>query len=219
MKYCEKCRVDVRGQDELCPLCQCPLKGSGEAEVFPVIAPEKKKFLLFFKILTLACVACAILSIALNLMITDRYTWSIKAVFGIFCFWLMLHLAINKRHKIIKNIGFEAVLAAVLSVVWDFVTGYRGWSVDFVIPLVCIAAIIAFGVIGMTLKLPYGDYIFYELAAGVLGLIPYILYLLNKVTVIYPSLICSALSLVLLAYLLLFCRKTIWVEVNKRFHV
>lgn len=218
MKYCEKCMIDIQGTETLCPLCQGKLTGTGEEDYFPYIKPAKKNLQLLTRWITLICVVLGILSITVNIML-EGDAWSVFVVLALACIWLIANLAIRKRHKIIKNIGWQAVLVSLLCVVWDWVIGWRGWSVDFIIPILCIAAMITVGIIAKAKRLPDSDYIFCILSYIVLGMIPLIFILANVVKIIYPSLICVASSLISLVFLLVFEKRVILDEINRRFHI
>jgi len=219
MRRCNKCGVDVRTSGEVCPLCQARLTGDAESDVFPNIPTVFSRFSLLFKLLAFVTVTGGLISVALDLMIADGLSWSVFVLLGIVSFWVLIFFAVSKRNNIPKNITYQVVLVGVISVIWDYITGWYSWSIDFVIPIACVVAIVLLGLLGKILKMPSGDYIFSMIAEGLFGIIPMILYALKLVHVIYPSIICFTLSLISIASLLIFAGKDIISGMKKRLHL
>ena len=219
MRRCNKCGVDVRTSGEVCPLCQARLTGDAESDVFPNIPTVFSRFSLLFKLLAFVTVTGGLISVALDLMIADGLSWSVFVLLGIVSFWVLIFFAVSKRNNIPKNITYQVMLVGVISVIWDYITGWYSWSIDFVIPIACVVAIVLLGLLGKILKMPSGDYIFSMIAEGLFGIIPMILYALKLVHVIYPSIICFTLSLISIASLLIFAGKDIISGMKKRLHL
>ena len=219
MRRCNKCGVDVRTSGEVCPLCQARLTGDAESDVFPNIPTVFSRFSLLFKLLAFVTVTGGLISVALDLMIDDGLSWSVFVLLGIVSFWVLIFFAVSKRNNIPKNITYQVMLVGVISVIWDYITGWYSWSIDFVIPIACVVAIVLLGLLGKILKMPSGDYIFSMIAEGLFGIIPMILYALKLVHVIYPSIICFTLSLISIASLLIFAGKDIISGMKKRLHL
>ncbi len=219
MLRCNKCGVNVRSEKKVCPLCQSELTGEPERGVFPVIPTVYSQFELFFKILIFGTVAGGLISIALDLMIFEHITWSLFVILGIISFWVLMFFAVNKRNNIPKSITYQVALVGGISVVWDLITGWRGWSIDFVIPIACVVAIALLGIIGKVFRMPRVDYIFSIIADATFGIVPLILYILKLVHVIYPSIICFTLSLLSIASLMIFDGANIISGMKKRMHL
>jgi hypothetical protein len=219
MKYCEKCKVNVRGKTESCPLCQNKLSGTEEVDVFPRNPTIYKQFQLFFKLLILGTVSGGVISVAVNLMIPKTGFWSLFVVLGIVCFWISLAFAVRKRNNIPWNITNQVVILSILSIVWDYLTGWHKWSFDFVIPVTCIVAMISLAVIGKVMNLPVNDYIVYLTADIAFGIVPLVFYFTGFISIILPTMICITFSILSFTALLLFEGKTIQAELTRRFHV
>lgn len=219
MKYCERCKVNVRGKDYLCPLCQNKLSGLPEEEIYPDIPTIYKQFELFFKLLIISSVASGITCVAVNLILPDTGYWSVFVLLGIVCFWISLVFAVRKRNNIPQNIVYQVFILSVLCVGWDSITGWRGWSLDFVIPIASIVTMISLAVVAKTMKMPIDDYMVYMFANIAFGIIPLIFYLTKLVEVVIPSIICIAISILSLVTLMLFKGKSMRLELIKRFHL
>ena len=219
MKYCEKCRVHIKGGAALCPLCQNKLSGPAEDELYPVIPTIYKQHELFFKLCIFSTVVAGVISAAVNLMLPESGNWSVYVALGIVCFWISLTIAIKKRSDIPNNITNQVVIITVLSVGWDYITGWRGWSLDYFIPIAFIAAMVSLAIVAKVMRLPIGDYFLYLFVDIIFGIVPFILYLSGVLHTAIPSIICIAVSIMSFAALLLFEGKFMRLELSRRFHL
>ena len=133
--------------------------------------------------------------------------------------WINLYFFIRKRKNIIKNITYQLISATILAILWDLFTGWRGWSIDFVLPLPPPARSLLLMVLTPALKIAATDAVLYVGAFIVLSWVAMILWLTGCLHVVFPTLICFGLGLISLAALLIFAGKPIMAEVRRRFHV
>jgi len=221
MKNCEKCGVSVAGGFEKCPLCHSTLAGENrdEYEAFPFVPLAKHKHSLLFRLLQLCSAVLVIVSFTVNWMFPQSGFWSLFVVVGVACVWVSLAFAIRKRHNILKNLTYQVTIVSILSVVWDLFIGWRGWSVDFVIPIAFVSVMSATAIIAYILKMPTETYIIYSFLLIIYGIIPAFFVLSGLSVIIYPSLICVACSFILLAALLIFEGRNMTEELKRRLHL
>lgn len=219
MKTCKKCGVKVRGAESVCPLCQHRLEGESDEEVYPQIPTVYRQHEFFFKCLILLSVATGVICTAINILLPAGGYWFVFVVFGILCFWVSLAYAVRKKDNIPKNITVQVFLVSVLSVVWDLMTGWHGWSLDFVIPMACGAAMLSLFIVAKVMRLPPEDYILYFIVDILYGVVPLIFYLTGLVHIAVPSVICISLSVLSLSALIVFEGKEMLRELTRRFHV
>lgn len=98
----------------------------------------------------------------------------------------------------------------------DRFTGWKGWSVDFVIPFGILAVQFSVPVIAKINRLEREEYLFYLVQAGIAGLIPMILVWTGIVQFAVPSVICAGISFLTLAALFIFCKKDTMREFHKK---
>lgn len=221
MQYCKKCKVSVVGNKKCCPLCQGELTGQGkqETDVFPVVPKDKITPGFLFRLLSFISVAAIVICIAVNLMIPTTVWWSLYAGAGIFCAWLTGSVSIAKRYNFIKNITYQLLIISVLEVLWDHFTGRLGWSLDYVIPCTCAATMIFMAVMIFTKRIRAEQYIIYILLDCLYGAVPAVFIATGILNVIYPSVLCVAISLISVAALCIFKGKTMKEEIVKKFHM
>lgn len=219
MKYCNNCKVNVVGNRKYCPLCQEAIKGDPTDEVFPTILFVYREHGLFFKIMLLASIVIATVSVAMNILIPQRGAWSLFVLGGLGSVWASLITAINKRNNIPKNLVYQVMIISVITILWDLITGWRGWSITYVIPLVCVFAIISMAIISKVRNLHVEDYILYIIIDGLFGIIPVIFILMGLVKSLFPSLLCIVTSIISLSTILIFEEQKLRAEIKRRLHM
>lgn len=222
MQYCNHCRVHIRGEKEKCVLCGNILPAADPAQenegIFPEIPPAYERHLAM-RIMIFISIASVVASFAVRMIFSTNINWPIFVVFGLISVWLSLIAIVRKRHNIPKTIVWQVSIVSVLSVFWDWQTGWRGWSVGYLIPIVFMAALLVMYITVKIIKLSVRDYIFYALLSGLFGIIPVLFILFDWVNIPYPSIICVATCIIFLSALFIFQGENIKKELNKRMHI
>ncbi|MDF2537690.1 MAG: putative rane protein [Herbinix sp.] len=221
VQYCENCKVSLKGNNHVCPLCGGIPQGEGEEEeeVFPHIPTIYQEFNLFIRIILMLSLSVVVISIALNAIFTKESRWSLFVAAGILCMWISLFFILRKRNNIPKTIVWQVLVLGVLSVIWDYSMGWRQWSIDYVIPTICVGAMIVMAIAAKILKIGVRDLIIYLLVDGIFGFVPIIFLLFGGLNVRYPSVICVAVSAISLLALIVFEGDNMKTEINKRMHI
>lgn len=223
MKFCEKCGVSVSGEFEKCPLCQNTLTKTNQSgdqhETFPFVPFASRKHTLLFRLLMLCSAALVIFSFTVNWMFPESGFWSLFVIAGVVCVWVALAVAIRKRHNMLKNLSYQVTIVSILSVFWDIFTGWRGWSVDFVIPIAFVTAMSVTAILSRILKMETENYIIYSFLLMIYGILPAVFVLSGFVGIVYPSLICVACSLFSFAALMIFEGHNMIEELKRRLHL
>jgi hypothetical protein len=221
MQKCDNCQVLLKGDHPVCPLCGgiIPESDEKEADVFPHIPTIYQEFNIFIRLMILISIAGIIISFAINIIFTRESSWSLLVAASILCMWISLFFIIRKKNNIPKTILWQVAIIGIFSVVWDWSMGWRGWSIDYVIPSICVGAMIVMAIAAKLLKIGVRDLIVYFFVDGIFGFIPIIFLLFGGLTVIVPSVICVASSAISLSALVLFEGDNMKAELNKRMHI
>ena len=219
MKHCSKCKLDVRTETDVCPLCQNKLSGEGGEAQYPKIPTIYKKFEMFFKIWIMASVGVAVACISVNLIVDNWGIWWHYAVFGIFCIWVSIFHIIKRRRNVPKAIMNQVLITAVLTIVWDLWTGWHGWSIDFVLPIMFTVAMIGMFVVVRSLRLKKKDYLLYLFMIIAFSIITLLFYALDLTNAVIPSVICFSSGILFFSALIIFDGNNMKEEFEKRFHL
>ena len=138
MLKCEKCNIDLDVIDNKCPLCNSIIDDSDNFDssypvLKPIVSNKLFKKLLFF----VACIISVIVVI-LNIALTPNIKWSFFVILQLIISSFIFSNVLSGRIKIIKILLILNLLVSTLSVFWDWYTGFHGWSINYVIPALCI---------------------------------------------------------------------------------
>lgn len=221
MQYCDLCHVYIRGGKERCPLCGNILSNRGRDEgddVFPYIPLEYQTHLAL-KIMVFISICAIVTSFAIYMIFPSAVNWPLSVALGMVSMWVSLGTIIQKRHNITKSIMWQVTIISALSVLWDWRTGWRGWSLDYAVPTACTSAMFVIYVLAKIMKAGINEYIVYMLLDGLLGLIPVLFIILGWTNVIYPSVISIAVSIIFISAIFIFQGEYIKDELNKKMHI
>lgn len=220
MLYCKACRISVSGTHKSCPLCGGNLSGSAEEkESYPILKPNGSHTKKIIQIISITALIAAIICITINVIIPTKIFWALFVVFGLGCGWLWAVVGLVKKSKPINSIVWQLALLSASSFLWDWFTGRHGWSIDFVFPCVCVGAMLAIIVLSKIMRMPYKDYIVNLIICAVMGIVPIIFLAAGLLRVIIPSVICAAVSLIVIAVQLIFNWKAMYREISKKLHL
>lgn len=221
MKYCKKCSVSIGAPRKQCPLCQGELvdKHGPEQEVFPHIPTVYKQFNLFFRILIFLSILTGVTVLGINMLTRGSGGWSLIVLGGIGYMWVTIIATVHKKNNISKTILYQVVLFSVAAIGADLLSGWGRWSVNYVIPMLCVFAMFAIAIIARVMNHTIDEYVVYLLIDGIFGVVPLVLVLTNAASVVWPSLVSVAVSVLFLSAILLFARHDIWGELKRRLHL
>lgn len=218
MLYCENCKVSITGNHEKCPLCQDDVTGeASQTNTFPIINDKRHWTSLMLRIAALVVIVASAVCIFLNSLLGGR--WSIYVVAGSITGWIIIYVAVKMRGNLTKNAIWLTLIISIFSIIWDISIGYKGWSIDYVIPIICCVAMIEMFVVASIIKLSIEDYIVYLIIDILFSVVPLVFLLLGIVKVVYPSIICVAGSVISLATLIIFEGKALKAEIVRRMHL
>ena len=177
---------------------------------------ERKENQRIVQTFSFLCLAVAVICGMINIMTAGTLNWSWFAGAGCVCAWLVVMVAYSKRRNILKNEIWQLLLISVIAILWERFTGWRGWSVDFILPFGVLSVQFSVPVIARVNRLKREEYLFYLVQACIAGLIPMILAWTGVVKFVYPSVICAGISILTLAALFIFCKKDTLREFHKK---
>lgn len=172
----------------------------------------------YFQWFTFTCIAAAVIAFMINIIFTPDYNWFPLVIGVTLSMWVALSIGFFKRHNLLKNGIWQIVVFSIGCILWDKFTGWRGWSVDYAVPSICLTIMVSFWIITKVQRLKVEEYLIYYTLAGILGMIPLLLLLLGIVQVRYMSVLCGGVSFLLIVGLLIFKGKDLAAELHKKLH-
>lgn len=174
----------------------------------------------FFQHFSFVCIACAVIAAVVNITLTPEKYWAVIVSGGILSMWMALTIGFVKRYNLLKNAMWQLVLITVGCLLWDVGTGWHKWSIDFVFPGMSVIIMLSMMTITRLQKLASNEYmIYFVMAAGYGFVIPLILLLTGVIGVTFPSVICVGFSFLFFMAQVIFKRRELGEELNKKFHI
>lgn len=189
-----------------------------EADVFPNIPPSYESHLAI-RILLFTSFAVIVASFAIRMIFPTDTNWPVFVIFGLVSMWLGIIVVVRKKHNIPKAIMWQVTVVSLLSVFWDWQTGWHGWSLEYLIPIIYVSAELVMYITAKIMKLGTRDYLTYALLDGIFGILPVLFILFHWVDTKFPSILCAAFSLIFLAAIFIFEGEQIKRELDKKMHI
>lgn len=222
MIFCDHCKVYIQDGKAVCPLCGDILSDDGNGskgeDIYPMIPPSYERHLVI-RILVFISIVMIVISYVIYKIFPISVNWPMFILFGVLSMWLSLSEALRKRHNITKSIMWQVIIVSVLTIFWDWRIGWRGWSLDYAIPVLCVTAMLVMYVTAKVMKLSARNYLSYFLLGGIFGIIPVLFILFDLVKVVYPSVISVAVSIIFLSAIIIFQGDNIKAELQKKMHI
>ena len=220
MRKCDNCQVEIKGNWELCPLCELPLDLDQKvvASSYPDV-PLKYDKRSITKWLLILSIVIIFATLGLGLIWQGRIQWLQASLFGIMTMWLAVLIILRKRRNVAKSILYLLITLSLLCIYLDYLIGWTGWSTTFAVPIICSASISGLFIAVYFMKMHVSDYVLYLVAAAILGLVPILFLLFNLVTTVIPSWISIGLSALMLVIIFIFRGSDMLREVQKRMFI
>lgn len=220
MSRCRNCNVEILDESEFCPLCHSVLEQTEELENMYPDARHKTQKLLFACRLYLFCaLVIEFLLLMIDFNSEAQVHWSILVGLGLLYIYTVL------RYAVLGKSGYRAktivlvLLAVLLTVAVDFITGYRGWSVDYVASggiLLMDVTIISLMIFN---RRNWQSYMMWQLSTIFLSLIPAALYLAGIEGNAYMAFLPLVVSVFLFLGTLMIGGRRASQELYRRFHI
>lgn len=221
MSSCPACHAELRGDWRRCPLCGEGVQVDGPGMVaapWPDVPLrfDSRQVLRVLMLVSIVVIAAELLALRL---FPAPFEGLRLAAFGLAALWLVVLIAIRKRRNVAKSIVYLVVAASLLSVYSDYLSGWRGWSTTFVIPIVCSASIIALLIAVRIVRMRPGDYLVYSWLTILMSVLPGLFLALGLVSNPLPSWISVGLGVLMLIAMQTFRGAEIQHELGKRLHL
>lgn len=173
-----------------------------------------------FRMYSFLCLAAAAAFVAVNFSFHPQVRWALFTAAGIGSMWLATWVGFVKRYNLMKNAMWQLIIVSVSCILWDIFTGWHGWSVDFVLPIVCMSVLLSMLIIAKVQRHTAREYmIYFVMAGGYGGILPLILLLTGVIKLQIISTACIVVCFLVLAALIIFKGKEFREEMHKKFHV
>ena len=219
MNKCNKCKVEIIGTHEFCPLCKNLIETKKQSgDIFPNIPTIYERYKRLITRMIFLSFGTAITTIIIN-HLTTEFMWSWFVVLGLFSFWIILISAMKTRKNKIRSIFTLTLIITCLVIIWDYITGWHKWSIEFVLPALFTFQIVASALLALVINIKVMDWLFYIFLEIIIGFSPLLFISRGDMNIKFPSYICVVLSALSLGVMIIFGSKALIEELKKRLHV
>ena len=222
MRECRKCRVEILDDTTVCPLCSSVLEISGEEQEctgYPDVKAAVRKLSFIARLYTFLAIVTEAALIIVNYLNYHGVWWS--AITGI----CILYFYITLKYSIQKNKGYQSVIvvqvigAVLLVIAADNIAGYRGWSVNYVLPGAILLLNGTIGTLMIVNASNWQSYILMQILTALASAGSVVLWRFQVITRPLLSFAALAVSLCMLLGTLIFGDRKAKAELKRRFHV
>lgn len=174
---------------------------------------------LVIHILSTVSVGIVLISLLLNYLISTKIHWAYIVVIGIVYAWITTSYSIKKNKNIGSHVVLQLWIVSIATIGLDFAIGYRGWSINYAVPIAIIIANVCLFVLAIITYRKYTRYMVYQLMVFFFSLFPLILLLTGIITKPIIAIIAIAIGVANFVFTCVLCKKEIRQEMKGRFHL
>ena len=220
MAECKTCRIEILDETEICPLCKSILVQTDELEnMYPDARVHMRKLLRLSRIYLFCAIVVEGLLVAVDMNTPSPFQWSILTGFGLAIVYITLRYAILGRSGHQTKIILMSVLAVLIAVGVDWVIGFDGWSLRYVLPGGIVAVDMGIVLAMIINRRNWQSYIMCQLVTILCSLIPALLTLTELVNGILIPFTPLAVSVLLFLGTMVIGERRAWLELKRRFHI
>ena len=221
MRRCEDCGVQVAGTRGRCPLCGDPLEKvpGEEREIYPKVPLLRKKYKKLLFPLFLFSIACCVAAGIVNLVFPQTGFWSLIVLCGVLYLWSCLRTAVTKRGNLPKQLFLQTLFLSALLLLLDLLTGWRGWSAGYGVPLLSTASMMALAVYYWGFRWEDHHIVQYVALDLLYSVVSAVLFFTGCAGVLWPSLLCMCMGVGSFLAVVLFRRKVILGQLHRGAHL
>lgn len=221
MGRCRQCNVEILDNTQICPLCKCVVEQEEQMEnAYPDIRFRVRKLNLAVRIFLFAAILTEVLLVYLNYKFFNGIWWSVISGAGFAYLYFIARFAILNDNAGYRSKFLLLTFAGIIYVILiDYVIGYHGWSVNFVLPGGLLFVDVAILFVMFLNRRNWQSYIILEISMIFLSMLPLVLIWMNIVTESFISWFAFAVSVLLFLGTLIIGDKRARNELKRRFHV
>ncbi|MBR6090443.1 MAG: hypothetical protein IKP86_10945 [Anaerolineaceae bacterium] len=226
MKICPECHVRIDGPDSRCPLCGTVLTPSedrsAEEQMYPDFEQPLKqpaRFPFLAKLFAFISLAVIIICGVLDLILNKRFTWSLYVIGGVAASWCTVGMHLLTDINLNYKLTIDLCVLSLYLVLIDYLSGWKGWSTDYVIPSLYIGIMITVIILALVFQEFWREYILSLVVICVLGIGPLLIFITSNSPIRFLCLAAAFMAGLLLLALLFFAGGKLFSEWRRRMNL
>lgn len=220
MSRCRQCNLEVLDETERCPLCGSVLEPTIEVEnMYPDVRIMTRKLMLYSRIYLFVAIVTEVLLICINYYSESEIWWSLITGIGLFYGYMVIRFAILGKTGYKAKIIVLTLLAILLAIAIDFLVGYNGWSVNYILPSGILLIDAGIFLLMFINHRNWQSYLMWQIFMIVCSMVPVILYWVGIITHPLLSQVAMGASVALFLGTVIIGDRRARVELKRRFHI
>ena len=121
---------------------------------FPMPQMPSEQEMKVYKVYSFLCLVLAAAMVVTDLNFHPHIRWTWFTAGGVATMWIASSIGFFKRYNLLKNVMWQLLIGSIICFIWDGFTGWHGWSVDLVLPILSVATLTGMFVIAKVQKSP-----------------------------------------------------------------
>lgn len=228
--YCSDCDINVATQGPCCPLCGSILQPATPSPAKPGATPAAtnpypnlsgltRQYNFIVRLLLFLSLLGGGICLLVNLLVPSKFFWSAIVIAALIYLWVTIPPLLRRGANFAKRTVLQVLFTSALMVLLDWLLGYSGWSVNYVIPGLLCGGIGSVGALAIFNRTNFAQYVYYQVLMGIFAFIPLVLYLTGASKNLVMVLVTAALGLASLLITIIFGDRTLKSDFRRRFHL
>ena len=215
-----RCNITVNDDTEKCPLCHQILENGGIGEdKYPDARVTTRKFRLLENIILFLSIVAVVVVFMVDYLMSGVLEWSLIVFLVLIYANVVLRLTILGRSGYIFKTVWSLVSGGVFLYLLDYMTGDRGWSLNYAFPAIIIGLDVAVLVLMIVNYRNWQSYMMMQLFTLLLSSFGMIFLGMGVITTTYLVMTAMGCSLLLFLGTLIIGDERARTELKRRFYV
>lgn len=221
MNRCQKCNVIILDDTDRCPLCKHVLESDGTPgeSRYPDAIAVTRKFRFWENLVLFVSIVAECVLIGINYNVDKQVAWSLVSGMILLYANVVLRMAVLGKSGYMAKTVCLVLLAIVMLLGIDYVTGYRRWSLDFVLPGGIMAMDLVLFILIIVNRRGWQSYMMPEILMILLSIIPVVLQQMHIIHFPYLAWASFGVSVFLFLGTLILGDQRARTELKRRFHI
>ena len=220
MSKCRQCNLEILDETDRCPLCSSVLEHTVAVEnMYPNAKVKTRKWVFMSKVYLFCAIVLEVILFGINYVDNYKIGWSLITGLILLYGYLVIELTIlgQAGHK--SKIFLLAVITFAMMVVLDLLIGYRGWSINYALPVCVIILDVGIAVLMLINSRNWQSYIMWQIFMLLVSGVMILLYIFEIMTSPYMMGVAIMCSGILFLGTIIFGDRRARVELQRRFHI
>lgn len=220
MSICKKCNLEILDETERCPLCNSVLEQTVEVEdMYPNVRVMARKLMLISRIYLFCAIITEVLLVYINVVTDSEIWWSAISGLSFLYVYMLIRFAILGKSGYQSKVTLLSLIAVLMLVAIDFLYGYRGWSINYALPVIILLVDMSILILMILNRRNWQSYMMWQLFMILCSVVSLVFSVIGIATRPFMGELAFAASVLLFVGTVIIGDRRAHTELKRRFHV